>query len=66
MADAADFVTELLDDWSTRHFSTPRTAVVGLLHCEGCDEEIPARRREAHPQARRCVQCQEKSERTRT
>ena len=30
----------------------------GLTHCEECDAEIPAARREAVPGVRLCVQCQ--------
>lgn len=30
----------------------------GRLVCEDCDAEIPARRREAMPSARRCAACQ--------
>ncbi|MCB1741934.1 MAG: DksA/TraR family C4-type zinc finger protein [Gammaproteobacteria bacterium] len=29
-----------------------------LLHCEECDEEIPAARRQAVPGVRLCVSCQ--------
>jgi phage/conjugal plasmid C-4 type zinc finger TraR family protein len=29
-----------------------------LAHCEECDAEIPAARREAIPGVRRCVRCQ--------
>lgn len=35
----------------------------GLLHCEDCGEEIPARRREALPGVRLCVACQTELER---
>lgn len=31
---------------------------LGLTHCEGCDAEIPAARREAVPGVRLCVSCQ--------
>lgn len=31
----------------------------GLTHCEECDEEIPAARREAVAGVRMCVPCQE-------
>ncbi|MGP1664618.1 MAG: DksA/TraR family C4-type zinc finger protein, partial [Rhodanobacter sp.] len=31
----------------------------GLTHCEACDAEIPAKRREAVPGVRLCVSCQE-------
>lgn len=34
----------------------------GLTHCEECDEEIPAARREAVPGVRTCVPCQEASD----
>ena len=30
-----------------------------LTHCEECDAEIPAARREAVPGVRLCIQCQE-------
>ena len=31
----------------------------GLTHCEDCEVEIPAGRRQAVPGVRRCVTCQE-------
>jgi phage/conjugal plasmid C-4 type zinc finger TraR family protein len=31
----------------------------GLTHCEECDEEIPAARRQALPGVRLCVGCQQ-------
>jgi phage/conjugal plasmid C-4 type zinc finger TraR family protein len=38
----------------------PRGA--SLTHCEACDAEIPAARREAVPGVRLCVACQESSD----
>ena len=38
----------------------PRGA--GLTHCEACDAEIPAARREAVPGVRLCVSCQASSD----
>lgn len=34
----------------------------GTLECEICEAPIPERRREAHPAARTCVQCQQAKE----
>ncbi|MCC7122486.1 MAG: DksA/TraR family C4-type zinc finger protein [Gammaproteobacteria bacterium] len=33
-----------------------------LTHCEDCEEEIPAGRRQAVPGVRRCVRCQESAD----
>lgn len=35
----------------------------GESHCIDCDEEISAQRRAALPSAKRCVDCQQRSER---
>ena len=35
----------------------------GLTHCEDCDAEIPAARRQAMPGVRLCVPCQETRDR---
>jgi phage/conjugal plasmid C-4 type zinc finger TraR family protein len=35
----------------------------GLTHCESCDAEIPAARRQALPGVRLCVNCQSEQDR---
>lgn len=42
---------------------TPRDQASGPVECEDCGEEIPPRRLEALPGARRCVVCQSAAER---
>ncbi|MBO9428442.1 TraR/DksA C4-type zinc finger protein [Sulfitobacter sp. R18_1] len=39
------------------------TVVKGPVECEDCGEEIPPRRLEVHPGARRCIPCQTAAER---
>jgi len=37
--------------------------MAGKTHCEDCDGEIPAARRQAVPGCTRCIRCQEQFER---
>lgn len=37
----------------------------GRQHCQDCDEPIPEARRQANPQATRCIACQTEHEKTR-
>lgn len=67
MADEMDRATEI----TAAHTETSITRVrahlaqPGTEDCETCGEAIPARRREKHPSARRCLPCQEAMEKPR-
>jgi phage/conjugal plasmid C-4 type zinc finger TraR family protein len=63
MADDVDRVTDQQERILAATIAAARgPAGAGALVCEDCDEEIPARRREAYPAARCCVRCQQARE----
>lgn len=65
MSDPTDRATDdqlFAEEQLAREVEQQRLArewVSGATHCEDCDDEIPARRREALPYVTRCVPCQE-------
>lgn len=62
MPDEMDRLTDQQQLLLDRAIQAQRPAGAGALVCEDCDEEIPARRREAYPAARCCVRCQQQRE----
>lgn len=60
-------VQEQIDATVASEVARARSRLAGagesLVHCEDCDEEIPAARRRAVPGVRRCVTCQEEADR---
>lgn len=67
MADGMDRATDITEAWTETRISTVRAqlAAEGTPDCETCGEPIPARRRQIHPAARRCLPCQEAMEKPR-
>jgi phage/conjugal plasmid C-4 type zinc finger TraR family protein len=54
-------VSDQIDDTVTDGVLSARARMPaggGTLHCVECGEEIPPARRQVHPGARTCIQCQ--------
>lgn len=60
MADAADIANERAEEiLQERLASRVQFQGESLSHCEDCDEEIPALRRQTLPGVATCVDCQQ-------
>ena len=65
MADDADRAMAMVEMEISAGIAAARPRGEGRADCLDCGEPIPARRREKHPTAVRCVPCQEQHERDR-
>lgn len=67
MADNMDRATDITAAHTETSITRVRAqlAADGTPDCETCGEPIPARRRQIHPAARRCLPCQEAMEKPR-